>query len=323
MGKRLILVTDDRFGSYAEEEAVLSEVNAEIHVVKNWESCCMPDLLRQAEGVFTNLFNLNSQIIRQLENCKVISRYGVGYDNVDVEAATRKGIWVARVPDYCVEEIATHTLSLLLSCARQLPLYRKSVREGAWGKGEPLPVCDRLQEKVLGIIGFGHAGKGFLKKAMSIGFRKILVNDPYVDEEQIVEAGGIPVPFTELLSEADCLCLHVPLTRDTYHLISENEINRMKNGVIVINTSRGPVIDQAAFVSGLNSGKIGWAGLDVFEKEPLSADDPLMQCPNTVLTPHVGYLSRQSLSELKTKAAQNILRVLKGERPLYPVNSPL
>jgi D-3-phosphoglycerate dehydrogenase len=320
MEKFSVVVTDDRFGSYREEEEVLAQVGARV-IVRNLAS--EEEAVRElesADAILLNLFPLTGRIISKLRQCKVISRYGIGYDNVDVEEATRRGMWVCRVPDYCVEETSDQTLGLLLDCVRRISYKDREIRKGRWNLHREMHT-GRIAGKTLGIIGYGAIGRRLHRKVSGFGLGRVLVSDPYVDPALVEIAGAHPVDMRILLREADFVTLHVPLTKETRGLISAKEIGTMKRTAVMINTSRGPVVDERALTAALSEGRIAGAGLDVFEHEPLQADNLLKTMDNVVLSDHASWYSEESLVELKTKAARNVAAVLSGEKPHYPVNS--
>jgi len=320
MKKYKVIVTDDRFSIYAVERAVLEAAGAELFV----HNCKSDDELlaaaKDAEGIIVNLYPMNSQVIKNLSGCRVISRYGVGYDNVNIEAATEAGIWVTYVPDYGVEEVSDHVLGLLLGLVRNIPFVHREILKGAWNLQNRITV-PRIAGKVLGIIGYGRIGRSLQRKAAAFGFSRVLVSDPYVNPAEITAQGGVPVSRNELLETADFISVHVCLTRETKHLLGEKEFRLMKKGAIVINTSRGSIIDEAALCAALKANRIAGAGLDVFEAEPIAADNPLRNLENVLLTSHMAYYSEESIVELKTKAALNVAEVLMGNKPLYPINN--
>jgi len=321
MGRFRVLVTDDRFaGSYGEENAVLAEVGSAVEVLDlHGEADAR---LAEADALLVNLFPVTAEVIRSLRRCRVISRYGVGYDNVDVAAATAAGIWVARVPDYCTEDVSAHALALLLSCVRRIPYVDRRVREGGWNLRSEQP-ARRSAGKTLGIVGYGRSGRALHRKVSGLGLGRVLVDDPLKYPRDILAEGAEPADLARVCAEADYLSLHVPLNPDTRHLIGEQALARMKPGAILVNTSRGAVVDERALARALAEGRLAYAGLDVFEQEPVQASGPLARLPNVVLSDHAGYYSEESLVELKTKVARNVVEVLRGGRPLYPENDPL
>jgi len=314
-----VVIADDRYASYREEEEVLRDVDAEIHVFRSGTTAEAKRAFSGANGILVNLFPMTAELIESLQGCRVISRYGVGYDNVDVEAATRRGIWVTFVPDYCFEEVADHALALLLCCIRKVGYKDRMIREGKWNLHRDQP-CHRVEGKTLGILGYGNAAHTLLRKVSGLGFGRVLMCDPYVRASTIKAAGAEPVELPVLLGQSDYISVHVPLTPETRHMIGRAELALVKPGAILINTARGPVLDENALADALASGRLGGAGLDVFETEPLPAASPLRKLDTVIFTDHAGWYSEESVVELKTKAARNVAAVLAGGRPPYPVN---
>ncbi len=320
MKKYKVVVTDDRYGSYKEENKVLSElgITVDIHNFSIPEEA--KKILKDADAVLVNLFLLTKDIIDSMENCRVIVRYGVGYDNVDVDAATAKGIWMSRVPDYSLEDVSDHALALLLSSVRKIAYKDRKVREGKWNLHKDWPAF-RIAGKTLGILGFGAIARVLFRKISSLGLEKVLIYDPYVPTAEIEKLGGIPASLEDLVSQSDFISIHAPLTKETEGIISEKEFADMKANCILVNTSRGPLVNEEALYQALKDGQIAAAGIDVFNSEPLTANSPLRTLENITLTDHTGWYSEESIVELKTKAAENVLAVLKGGKPVYPVNN--
>ena len=316
-----VIVTDDRYGSYTEETAVLKEIGATVEVHNLGDETETARVLRDADGILVNLHPLPASVIQELQKCRVISRYGVGYDNVSVEAATAKGIWVARVPDYCLEDVSDQALALLLGCVRKVAFKDRRIREGAWNLQREQPSY-RIAGKILGLVGYGAIARTLHRKLSGFGLGRVLVFDPYLDPKKIEENGAESVNLRALLKNSDYVSIHAPLSEETRGLIGSRELSLMKRTAILVNTSRGPLIEEKAVAEALADGKITAAGLDVFETEPLPADSPLRQLDNVILSDHAGWYSEESVAELKTKAAQNVLEVLKGGKPTYPVNHP-
>jgi len=319
MKKFKVVVTDDRYGSYKEENEVLSEldISVEIHTFTSPEEARAS--LKDADAVLVNLFPLTEDIIDTMENCKVIVRYGVGYDNVDVEAATSKGIWVARVPDYSLEDVSDHALALLLSCVRKIAYKDRMVRQGKWNLHKDQPAF-RIAGKTLGLVGFGAIARVMFRKVSGLGLEKVLIYDPYVPHSEIEKLGGIPASLKEITSQSDFISIHAPLTKETEGIIGKAEFAAMKETCILVNTSRGPLVDEKALYQALKTDQIAAAGIDVFNTEPLTPESPLRALENITLTDHAGWYSEESIVELKTKVAANVLSVLKGGKPVYPVN---
>jgi D-3-phosphoglycerate dehydrogenase len=269
--------------------------------------------------VLLNLARLDAAAIGRLKRCKVISRYGVGYDNVDVEAATRAGIWVANVQHYAKEDVSDHALALLLACARRVTERDRAIRRGEWNTTARLKGY-RLAGKTLGLIGYGDIARCLHRKVSGFGLARVLVSDPFVDESAVRAAGAEPVTLERLLAESDMISVHAPLAPSTRGMIGAPQLASLKPGAILVNTSRGPLIDEAAIAAALRDGKLACAGLDVFEQEPLPAASPLKSLENVVLTDHVGWYTEESIVELKTGAARNVAEVLAGRPPVYPIN---
>jgi len=316
-----VIVTDDRYGSYEEEKTVLKEIGASVEVHNLGNEGQTIEVLRDADGILVNLHPLPATVIHELQKCRVISRYGVGYDNVSVETATAKGIWVARVPDYCLEDVSDQALALLLGCVRKVAFKDRRIREGAWNLHREQPSY-RITGKTLGLIGYGAIARTLHRKISGFGLGRVLVFDPYLDPKKIEENGAESATLRSLLKNSDYISVHAPLNDGTQGLIGSRELSLMKKTAILINTSRGPLLEEKAVAEALANGKIAAAGLDVFEAEPLPAESPLRQLDNVILSDHTGWYSEESVTELKTKAAQNVLAVLNGGKPIYPVNHP-
>jgi D-3-phosphoglycerate dehydrogenase len=315
-----VAVTDDRYGSYAEEKAVLAEIGAELVVndYKNEGEAIAG--LAGADGVLVNMFPMTRKVIEALGRCRVLSRYGVGFDNVDVAAATAKGIWVARVPDYSIEDVSDQALALLLGCVRGVAYKDRGVRAGRWNMHKEVQTR-RIAGRTLGLVGYGAIARCLHRKTAGFGLARVLAYDPYVDAAAIRKAGAEPVDLDTLLRDSDYVSVHVPLGPETRGMIGERQLGLMKPVAILVNTSRGPVVDERALVTALAAQRIAGAGLDVFETEPLDAVSPLRTLENVVLSDHAGWYSEESVPELKTKAARNVAAVLAGGKPAYPVNT--
>ncbi len=315
-----IVVTDDRYGSYIEEKEIFNKLNTEL-IILNSKKIEKDNLqIQNADALLVNLYPMSKNIISNLKHCKIISRYGVGYDNVDIEAATQKGIWVSNVPDYSIEDVSDQALALLLGNIRKIAFKDRMIRRGEWNLHSN-QLNHRMKGAVLGLIGYGAIAKRFHEKTSAFGFSKVLVYDPFIKREIITNKGASPTDLNILLSESDYISIHVPLNDTSKKMIGEKQLNLMKKNSILINTSRGGVIDQQALIDTLQKKQIAGAGLDVFEKEPIPNNSPLLKLDNVTLSDHTGWYSEESLKELKTKAAINVLAVLKGGQPIYPVNN--
>lgn len=249
--------------------------------------------------------------------CAVIARYGIGYDNVDVEAATRERIVVTNVPDYCIEEVADHTMAVLLSLARQVVAGLDAVRTGAWSL--PRRNIHRLRGRTLALVGLGTIGRAVATRALAFGL-EVTAFDPYADFADLehIRAAGT---LEEAIAQADFVSLHVPLTTETEHIIDTDAFEVMGRSPILINTARGGLVDLDAAISALESGRLSGLGLDVTEVEPLPEAHPLRTHPLAVVTPHVAFYSIEAQAELQRRAAQEVAHVLRGEAPECPVNA--
>lgn len=316
-----IAVTDDRFkGDFSAENEIFQELGSQVSVFNLESEDEAIEALRDADAVLVGLYGLTGRIIQSLQKCRVISRYGIGYDNIDVEAATNKGIWVARVPDFCVEDVSDHTIALLLACLRGVAFKDRQVRNGEWNVRAPFGFS-RMKGKTLGLLGFGNISRAVVRKLQGFALGRVLSFDPFVDEETMQQSGVEKGDLETVVAESDYLSIHVPLTSDTQGLIGAKSMAHLKQDVILINTSRGPVIDEEALASVLQHGN-RCAALDVFQTEPLPMDSPLRALENVILTDHNAWYSRESVVDLKIKTARNALSVLKGGAPEYPVNDP-
>jgi D-3-phosphoglycerate dehydrogenase / 2-oxoglutarate reductase len=247
--------------------------------------------------------------------CRIISRYGIGYDNIDVAAATERGLLVTYVPDYCLDEVADHAIALLLALARGVHHAALAVSRGEWAV--PHGAVHRLQGSRLAVIGVGGIGARVVDRARAFGIEAVGV-DPYLEEWTVPAERA--TSFADAVVDADFVSLHVPLTDENHHLIDADSIAGMRRAPIIVNTARGPLVDMDAAVEALDSGRLGGVALDVTEAEPPPADHPLRSHPRAVLTPHMAFYSVEAQAELQRRAAEEIARALRGEAPDRPVN---
>lgn len=273
----------------------------------------------------STLETINRRVLSSLPRLKVVSRYGVGLDNVDLDAATDLGIVVTHFPQYCTAEVADHALSLILALNRRLVEFDRDLRQGAWVANRfetrqilshPIPP---LREQTLGIIGFGRIGREVAKRAAPFGL-SLLVSDPYVSPDEVTSRGAEPLSLDDLLRRADIVTVHSPLTPQTRGLLGQSQLAAMKPGAILVNTARGPIVDLGALAEGLTSGHIGGAGLDVFYPEPLPIESPLYTMPNVILTPHAAYYSERSVETVRDETLKQALLALSGRRPATVAN---
>ena len=310
----LIVLADTIFPDCDIERDLLAEAGHELVVADSPDHAV--ELFPKADGVLTCFLDLSAARIKSMTQAKIIARYGIGVDNVDLAAACDQGIVVTNVPDYCVEEVATHTVAMLLSMLRKLPEADRHVRSGGWGVDGVRPLR-RLSELTIGLIGFGRIGQLVAETLAPLG-PKLLASDPYA---QSMPDQVKLVPQAELLEASDAVLLHAPLTAATAGLINADTLKLMRPGALLVNASRGGLVDLAAVTSALHEGRLGGAALDVFPTEPV---DPaaVADVPNLHLSSHIAYYSEEALQESQRKAATQIVRVLAGLSPEYPVNLP-
>jgi D-3-phosphoglycerate dehydrogenase len=271
-----------------------------------------------ADGLIVQWAKITREVIQALRKCKVISRYGIGVDMIDLAAAGEHNIPVCNTPDFCIDEVSAHTLGFLLMLNRQMLPQHLHVRAGKWGPPAPTPPA-RLTTQTLGVVGMGNIGAAVVQKARAFGLN-ILVFDPYLTTERVGAAGGEKVELDELLRRSDYVTLHCPLNEETHHLISLPQFKLMKPTAYLINMARGPIVDQPALVQALADRTIAGAALDVFEQEPPPADEPLLKLDNVLFTPHLSSWSTTSIVQLRREAAQNVVVALQGGQPRSIVN---
>ncbi|MGG1662532.1 C-terminal binding protein [Brevibacillus sp. NRS-1366] len=317
MSNLMIGITDCDHPSVEIEQKVIRGASAQmvLHECKTEE-----DVIRDcadADGLLNQYAPLTRNVLSQLPRCKVIVRYGVGVNNVDIGAATDYGIQICNVPDYGVDEVSDHAMALMYTLARKTLLLGNAVRRGEWEFSISRPIL-RLRGQTVGVVGLGRIGSAFAKKAHGAGFNVIGYDhrNTVAEELPFVER----VTFDELLERSDVISIHCPLTEDTKNLFGKSELQAMKSSAYLINTARGSIIDEAALDQALTEGWIAGAALDVMELEPPKPDNPLLRHESCIITPHVAWYSEQAFDELKRKAAEEAVRVLTGQQPHYPVN---
>ena len=265
--------------------------------------------------------NVNRKVIESLKKCKIIALPTVGFDNIDIEAASEHGIWVTNTPDVFIEEVADHTMTLLLGCWRRIIIQDRLVRTGRWMEARPMwNGYPRLYGTTLGFVAFGNIPRAVSKRAQPFGIH-MLAYDPYVSELDMSDYGVEPVTdLSELLARSDYVSAHLPSSSETDHMIDEEVFKQMKETAIFLNTGRGATVDETALIKALQEGWIAGAGLDVFEKEPIEPDNPMLKMDNVILTAHGASASSRMPVEARKRAALEITRVLKGMPPMNPVN---
>jgi D-3-phosphoglycerate dehydrogenase len=320
-----VVITDYDYGDLEVERSILAPIGAEVVGLQAKSEDDLLAEVRDCDAVMNQYARVGARAIAAMERCRVVARYGVGVDIVDVDAATARGILVTNVRDYCTEEVADHAISLWLALARKLFQYDRATHKGIWRWQSGQPV-HRLRGRLMGIVSFGKIGQAIAGRAKAFGVR-VAVFDPYQPDDLIAAHGALRLSKEELLASSDYLMMQVPMTAETRHFLGPEEFALMRPGAMVINTGRGPTIDNAALYDALVSGRIAGAALDDPEEEPAKrahwdpADNPLFGLPNVIVTPHAAYYSEESIRMAREIAASEVARVLTGEKPRNPVNN--
>ena len=319
MAKYKILMTDTIFPDTSLEAETLGQGSAEFVLASAKDPATLVREGVDADGLIVVYAEITPEIVASLKNCKVIVRTGIGYNNVDIEAAARHGIKVANVPDYCQGEVADHTVALFLALVRQIPHYVAQVRGGGWSAVDAGPI-PRLQGQVFGLLGCGFIGGGVAERVRGFGLTPVAY-DPYAPDG-LLESKGIAriEDFDAFLGMCDYVSLHTPLTPETESVINAETLAKMKTTAVIINTARGPLIDEAALYDALKNGVIGGAALDVQVTEPPERPLKLAELDNCLITPHAAFVSTGAMPELRIKAAQEVLRTLETGTPKFWVN---
>lgn len=316
--ERNVVIAYQGFEGIQVEQDVLQAINANILHVGNLDTPEALEAARQADALMVTIQRVPADLIAGMQRCQIISRAGTGLDAIDIPAATERGIWVASVPDYSIDEVSSHTIALLLAHARGIPQLVESTRSGTWDYRIITPLR-RLAGQTLGVVGCGRIGRAVANKARGLGLN-IIAYDPYIGAEAIAEAGMQPVTWDTLLQTADYISLHIPLVDATHHIINAAALAQMKPTAFLINAARGALIDEDALLSAARSGQIAGAALDVLSVEPPPADHPLLHEPRVMITPHSAWYSEDANLDVRVRAAEEVVRVLQGEQPRCPAN---
>ncbi|MBN2658230.1 MAG: C-terminal binding protein [Spirochaetales bacterium] len=319
MNKYKVVITDNLNGNCHIEKGILESIGAEVHIFRELHGDELCRAVEDADAVLVDMTEINSEVIASMKKCKVISRYGVGYDNVDVKAAAGAGIKVAIVPDYCVHEVAEHAFALLLSFERQIAQRAAAVRAGRW-RDVQTPGIRRINGSVLGIIGYGKTGLALKSMAEGFGFSRILIHSRGLEPGLEIDQSVYSVTKEELLRESDYISIHLPLTDETRSFIDRDSLMKMKKTAVLINTARGAIIDEPALKAALEKGEIRGAALDVLSHEPPGDGFYLSELENVIITDHRAYYSEDSIALLKEKCAANAVSVLETGSAPYEVN---
>ena len=306
-----VVITHHGFPNIEQEKRVIETAGGNVMEVHGESPDELIAATREADALLVQHSPITAEVIDALNNCKIIVRYGIGVDNVDLDAAKAKGIPVCNVPDYGVDEVADHAVSLALTLGRQLPQIDLRLRGGEW-KITPISPMPAFREMTFATAGFGRIGRAVLARASGFKF-KLAAYDPFVDADTMAEVGVTKLSLDELFAQADILSLHLPLSPETQHLVNAARLQEMKSHAILVNTARGALIDTVALANALQERVVAYAGLDVFEEEPLNQDHPLLSCQNALLTSHVAWFSESSVPLLQRLAAEEVVRGIQNE----------
>ena len=308
----LVVITDSDLPSQGAEERLLEEAGLRVRR----EACRTEDdvIARcpDATALIVQWAPITARVLDALPSIRFISRLGIGVDMVDLAAATRRGVAVANTPDYCIEEVACHTVALILDRARGIVELDRSVENGSWQPVQAFPAAMRPSLVTVGVIGYGRIGRRVADALRAIGFR-VVVHDPMVPADAITAAGCEPLDLDRALAEAHVVTLHAPLTDATRHMIDASAIGHMRTGAYLVNTCRGGLVDEPALIAAIRERRLAGAGLDVFEREPLPADSELRDLAGVTLTPHAAWYSPAALADLPVNATRQTIAYLAGQ----------
>lgn len=320
-----VVITDFDFGNVDVETEILERAGAEVIALQSKREEDLFDAAPDCAAMMNQYARIGKATISRMQRCEVIARYGVGVDIVDVDAATERGILVTNVQDYCTEEVADHAISLWLTLARKLPDYDRATHSGIWKWQSGQPVF-RLRGRTMGVVSLGKIGRAIAARAQAFGVN-VIAFDPFLPREVATSLGIELVSKADLLARSDYVLMQAPMTSETRHFLSDAEFAAMKPGAILVNTGRGPTVDNAALYRALTDGHLSAAGLDDPEEEPAKranwspADNPIFTLPNVLITPHAAYYSEESIRAARVIAATQVAKVLTRQKPDYTVNA--
>jgi D-3-phosphoglycerate dehydrogenase len=315
--EHVVIVADCDHKTIEIEQGVLADICKNIPMLACRTEDEVIEQCAAAEGLIIMYAPITRRVISHLKHCKIIARYGVGVDTIDLKAAAEHGIIVSNVPDYGTNEVADHALAMMMALTRKVLQATATVKSGRWDFRLMQPV-HRLQEQTLGVLGIGRIGSAMARRAHGIGM-KVIACDPYVARERVPDYVTL-VSLDELMRTSDVVSVHCPLTDETRMMLGEEKLGLMKPTAYLVNTARGSIVDEAVLDKMLGVGKLAGAGMDVLMKEPPAADNPLFRHDNFIVSPHMAWHSNSSVKDLKRKAAEEVRRVMRGEVPLYQVN---
>ncbi len=322
MRKFTIVISDSPFPSGQPFIDVLNEIDCDvIFADPENKKDEFYNLCTKADGMIVTYVDINKEVISKLKKCKILARTGVAVNNIDVEEATKNNIYLTNVVTPQIDDVANHAITLLLTSIKKIPILNDSVKSGVWDLKVASPIHN-IRGRTLGLLGFGNIAKAVAERMKVFGV-DVIAYDPYIAQDVFDEHGVKNVGFDEVICESHYISIHLPLNDDTKNLISKKEFDKMKPGVYIINTARGGIIDEEALMEALDNQKIAGAGLDVIATEFPGKDYPLYKYPNVIITPHSAYYSEECTEALQKSAAGEIVRVLKGEKPISLVNKEL
>ncbi len=313
-----VAIIYNEFPDTSVESEVLRAIDATVIHTRVLDTPEQLAAARQADALMVSVHKVPASLIATLERCRIVSRVGTGLDAIDIPAATERGIWVTNVPDYSVDEVSTHAITLLLALARRLPRVLESMRRGEWDSRHARPF-PRLKGQTLGLLGFGRIAQAVAGKARGLGL-EVVAHDPFVTS-QVMEAAGVRgVDAETLWRSSDFISLHTPLMPGTRGVVNAQALAQMKPTAYLINTARGPLVDEDALLDAVRSERIAGAALDVLTVEPPAPDNPLLHDERIIITPHYAWYSEAANHDVRVRGAEEVVRVLRGERPRNPAN---
>ena len=315
-----VVIVESEYADTAVEAKALEPDGAELVRYQAFTEDELIEATKDADAVLNQYAKITARVLEAMPRCKGVVRYGVGFDNVDAEAATRCGIYVCNVPDYCEEEVASHALAMMLALHRRIPVLDAAIRRSAWDSSL-MPPIPPLGGSTLGLLGFGRIARKLAEMVASLNLR-VVTHDPYVTPDQTEPYGVALVDRETLFRESDFISIHLPLNDETRGCVNLDVLRLMKPTAHIVNTARGGVIDEEALAEALRQGMLGGAGLDTFANEPIDGTHPVLRFPNVIVTSHASWYSDRSEIELRRRAAEEAARLGRGDKPNNPVNNP-
>jgi D-3-phosphoglycerate dehydrogenase len=316
MSKFKVVLTDNIFPDLIIEREMLAKVDAEL--IEVTDPATLGDEVKDADAVINTYAQMTPEIIGGMEKCRLVIRNGIGVNTIDVEACNQKGIMVGNIPTYCIEEVATHAIALMLTLNRKIFHYNKTVRSGVWDVKQGMPI-NSVVGGTLGLVGFGRIPRLINVRAQALGM-KVLAYDPFVDAESAAETGAQKAEMDQIISESDFISIHCPLTPETEGMFNYEAFQAMKDSAYLINTARGPIVNEPDLVRALEEGLIGGAGLDVLMEDKGQTDHPLYAFENVIITPHAAWYSETSILRRRTQTVESVIEVLEDREPFSYLN---